>query len=115
MKEHGRRIKNMLPFKAWLKLLLIEMVSFVVMWPNAFPSKSGILQEYLPREIVLGMTLDFAKYCHLPFGTYVKAHDHPDKTNDLNPRTTPSIAMGPTGNSQGTYKFYSLITGKKIK
>lgn len=110
MKEHGHGIKNTLPFQAWPKLLLIEMVSFVVMWLNAFPSKSGILQEYSPREIVLCTKLDFAKHCHLPFGTCIQVHNNPDKTNDLNPRTTPSIAMGPTGNSH-----YSLMTGKKIK
>jgi hypothetical protein len=30
-------------------------------------------------------------------------------------RLTPSIVLGPTGNLQGTYKFFSLIMGKKIK
>jgi hypothetical protein len=28
---------------------------------------------------------------------------------------TPVIVLGPTGNLQGTYKFYNLVTGKKIK
>jgi hypothetical protein len=30
-------------------------------------------------------------------------------------RSTPAIVLGPTGNQQGTYKFLSLTTGKKIK
>jgi hypothetical protein len=30
-------------------------------------------------------------------------------------RPTPAIVLGPTGNQQGTYKFLSLMTGKKIK
>jgi hypothetical protein len=36
-------------------------------------------------------------------------------TNDSNPRTMPAIALEPTGNAQGTYKFLSLTTGQKIK
>ena len=51
----------------------------------------------------------------MPFGTYVEAHDDPMVTNDSKPRTTPEIALGPTGNAQGTYKFLSLTTGQKIK
>ena len=30
-------------------------------------------------------------------------------------RSTPAIVLGPMGNLQGTYKFFSLTTGKKIK
>jgi hypothetical protein len=30
-------------------------------------------------------------------------------------RSTPAIVLGPTGNLQSTYKFFSLETGKKIK
>ena len=29
--------------------------------------------------------------------------------------STPAIVLGPTGNLQGTYKFLSLTTGKKVK
>ena len=29
--------------------------------------------------------------------------------------STPAKVLGPTGNLQGTYKFLSLATGKKIK
>jgi hypothetical protein len=115
MKERGRGIKNVLPYKALPKLMLIEMVYFVVMWLNAFPSKSGISEDLSPREIVLRTRLTFDKHCRLPFGAYVEAHDHPDITNDNRPRTTPAISLGPTGNAQGTYKFYNLKTGKKIK
>ena len=33
----------------------------------------------------------------------------------MKPCLTSSIVLGPTGNTQGTYKFMSLMTGKKIK
>ena len=116
IKERGRGIKNILPYKAPPKLILIEMISFVVMWLNAFPTKSGLSEDLSPREIVMRTKLTFDKHCRVPlFGAYVETHDHPDKTNDSRPRTTPAIALGPTGNAQGTYKFYNLKTGKKIK
>ncbi|KAL7485324.1 hypothetical protein ACHAW6_010934 [Cyclotella cf. meneghiniana] len=115
IKERGRGVKSVMPFKAMPKLMLIEMISFVVIWLNTFPLQSGISQEYSPWEMVLRTKLTFEKHCKLPFGEYVEANDHPAITNDSMPRTTPAISMGPTGNSQGTYKFYSLITGKKIK
>jgi hypothetical protein len=28
---------------------------------------------------------------------------------------TPAIVLGPTGNLQGTYKIFNVLTGKKIK
>ena len=41
-------------------------------------------------------------------------HIDPDITNTLEPRTNWAICMGPTGNLQGSYKFLSLATGKKV-
>jgi hypothetical protein len=35
--------------------------------------------------------------------------------NTMVTHSTPAIVLGPTGNLQGTYKFFSLETGKKIK
>jgi hypothetical protein len=33
----------------------------------------------------------------------------------MSPRSIPSICLGPTGNLQGSYYFFSLVTGKIIK
>ena len=41
-------------------------------------------------------------------------HIDPDIMNTLEPRTNWVICMGPTGNLQGSYKFLSLVTGKKV-
>ncbi len=38
----------------------------------------------------------------------------PDITNTLEPRTKWAIYMGPMGNLQGSYKFLSLTTEKKV-
>jgi hypothetical protein len=53
IKERGRGILNTLPFKKMPQLILIELVYHVVLWLNAFPSRSGISETLSPREIVL--------------------------------------------------------------
>ena len=97
------------------QLILIELIYHAVLWLIAFPSKSGVSQTLSPRVIVLRHRLDFKKHCRAPFGSYCKAHDEPTPTNNMSSRATPSIVLGPTGNLQGTYKFFNLETGKKIK
>ena len=90
-----------------LQLILIELIYHVVLWLNVFPSKSGVSETLSPREIVLPPPLDFVKHCRAPFGSYCKAHNEPAPTNTMVSRATPAIVLGPTGNLQGTYKFFS--------
>jgi hypothetical protein len=115
IKERGRAILNTLPFKKLPLIVLIELIHHVVMWLNAFPSKSGVSSTLSPREIVLKHKLDFKIHCRAQFGEYCEAHDEPSITNSMTPRTSPAIVLGPTGNLQGTYKLFSLNTFKKIK
>ncbi len=42
IKERGRGILNTLPFKKMPLVILIELIYNVVLWLNAFPSRSGI-------------------------------------------------------------------------
>ena len=72
-------------------------------------------RHYLNAKIVYRHKLDFAKHCKSPFGTYCKVHDEPAPTNTMVTRSTPAIVLGPTRNLQGTYKFLSLVTRKKVK
>ena len=115
IKERGRGILNTLPFKKMPRLMLIELVYHVVLWLNAFLAKSGVSKTLSPRKIVYRHKLDLAKHCKSPFGTYCKVHDDPAPTNTMVTHSTPAIVLGPTGILQGTYKFLSLATGKKVK
>ncbi len=115
IKKRGRGILNTLPFKRMPRLMLIELVYHVVLWLNAFPEKSGVSDTLSPREIVYWHKLDFAKHCKLPSGMYCEVHDEPAPTNTMVTRSTPAIVIGPTSNLQGTYKFFSLAMGKKVK
>jgi hypothetical protein len=115
IKERGRGILNTLPFKRMPRLMLIELIYHVVLWLNAFPAKSGVSETLSPHKIVYWYKLDFAKHCRLPFGMYCEVHDEPMPTNSMVTHSTPAIVLGPTVNLQGTYKFFSLATGEKVK
>ncbi len=69
----------------------------------------------LPHEIIYRHKLDFSKHCIAQFGTYCKAHDEPTPTNTIVTCLTLAIVLGLTGNLQGPYKFFNMLTGKKIK
>ena len=115
IKERSRGILNTLPFKKMPQNMLVELIYHVVLWLNAFPTKSGVSETLSPREIVMRHTLDFKKHCKAVFGSYCETHDEPAPTNTMVSRSTPAIVLGLTGNLQGTYKFFNLETGKKIK
>jgi hypothetical protein len=115
IKEQGRGILNTLSFKKMPRLMLIELIYHVVLWLNAFLAKSGVSETLSPCKIVYQHKLDFAKHCRSPFGTYCEVHDEPLPTNTILTRSTPAIVLGPMGNLQGTYKFFSLAMGKKVK
>ena len=115
IKERVRAICSVLPFKILHKLIVTNAVYFAVLWLNAFPVKSGISDKLSPRAIVVRTILSWAKHCKLLFGAYCKVHDEKDPTNDNMPRTHASIALGPTGNFNGSYKFFCLTTGRVLK
>jgi hypothetical protein len=87
----------------------------MVLWLNAFPANSGVSEKLSPRKIVYRHKLDFATHCKSPFRMSCKVRDEPSPTNTIVTHSTPAIVLGPTGNLQGTYKFLSLATRKKVK
>ncbi len=83
---------------------------------DLFPVKSGISKKWSPRELVSQHKLDAKLHCRAPLGSYCEVHVDPEITNtlELEPRTKWAICKGPTGNLQGSYKFLSLATRKKV-
>ena len=61
-----------------------------------------------------GKALDWKKICKLHFGAYAQVHEERNVKNTLEERTQGAICLGPTGNLQGTYNFFSLRSGNKI-
>jgi hypothetical protein len=94
--------------------MIIELITFVTLWLNAFPPSSGISDTFSPRTIMTGTTLDYENHCKLPFGAYVETHEERSRTNTLYELTQGAICLGPISNFQGSYKFLCLNTGRKI-
>jgi hypothetical protein len=89
----------------------IEFIYFIVLWLNAFPVKSRISSTFSPHELLVWWKLDYKKHCLVLPVTYCEVHDEPSPLNTMTPRTHEAIALEPTGNLQGSVKFYSLDTG----
>ncbi len=115
IKEHCSGILCTLPYKALPQQILTHLLHFVVMWLNNFPLAISILSTFSPHELILRNCLNYNKHCHTPFGAYCETHEENSPTNSMALRNIPSTCLGPTGNLQGSYYFFSLITGKIIK
>jgi hypothetical protein len=114
VKERARCTTSILPYNLLPKLMIIELTHFCVMWMNSFLVKSGISEKWSRREIVSRHRLDAKLHFKVPFGVYCEVHVDPDIMNRMEPRTIWGICLGPKGNMQGSYKFLSLTTRKKV-
>jgi hypothetical protein len=115
IKERTRGLLATLPFEHIPWLMKIKFIYFIVLWLNAFPVKSGISPTFSPRELLVWWKLDYKKHCRVLPGTYFEVHNKPSPSNMMIPCTHAAIALGPTGNLQGSVKFYSLNTGWVLK
>jgi hypothetical protein len=115
IKERTRGLVATLPFQHIPWRMKIKFVYFMVLWLNAFPVKNGISAVYSPPELLVRWQMDYSKHCRVLTGAYCEVHDEPSPLNTMTPRTHKAIAMGPTGNLQGTVKFFCLTTGCILK
>ena len=107
-KERCHAIVSTLPFAILPKFIVTNIVYFVVLWLNIFPVQNGVSKVSSPCSIILRNKLTWKRHCKVTFGTYCEMHDKPDPSNDMTPRTHEEIVVGPTGNIQGTYKFFGV-------
>jgi hypothetical protein len=114
-KERARGTISILPYEILSKLMIIELMHFCMMWLISFPVKSRISEKYSLCKLVSRCKLNSKLHCKSPFRAYFEGHTDPDITNTTKPRTRWKICFGPTGNLQGSYKFMSLSTEKKLK
>jgi hypothetical protein len=115
LKERVRGLLTTLPFENLPRRMKIEFIYFMVLWMNAFPVKSGVSDKISPRELRLRWQLNYKKHCRVEPGTYCEVHDEPTPMNTMAPRTHAAIALGQTGNLQGSVKFYCITTGQILK
>ena len=113
--ERGRSIVSVLTFVSLHKQIIVNLVYFIVFWLNGMPAHGGISDRLAPREIVTQCLVDYNKHCQVEFWDYVEAHDNSVVTNDMDNRTMSSIALGPSGNMQGTQKALCLMIDVVLK
>jgi hypothetical protein len=107
-KERTHCTCNSMPIQHYPPRLIIKMVFLSIFWLNAFPHRLGVSQTLSPRTIVTGLHIDYTKHCQVTFGQYVHTREK------HNARTVGALALRPTGNAQGGYYFYSLMSGQRI-
>ena len=112
VKERTRCITSGLPFAYLHQQIVIHLVYFICLWLNAIPADKGISANFYPREIVTQRQVDFKKDARVLFGAYIEASTGAIVTNDQTPRTHGCIALGPSGNLQGSVKCFDIKTGK---
>jgi hypothetical protein len=104
-----------MPFADIPRRMKINFIYFVILWLNAFPVKTRVSSCFLPRELFVQWELDYKKHCRVLPGSYCKVRDKLSPSNTMVPCTHKAIALGPTGNMQGSVKFYCLKTGQALK
>ena len=117
IKVRDRSTISGLLYKHYRPMILKKaLVSDAVSWLNTFPEADGVSATISPQTILNAITPDYAIHCRVAIGAYCEVHNENDPSDTEKLRTSPAIAMNPTSNLQGSYRFLvSLATRKCIK
>ncbi len=66
-----------------------------------------------PKQIMSGKVVQY-KFCAMGFGRYCQIHEEDKPRNCMVARTQGAILLGPSGNTQGGHKYFTLTTGKVV-
>ena len=83
--------------------MVFELVSLVIFWLNVLPPSTYVGGNLILRQILTGLTIDYAKHFHLQFGEY--AQFNKARENTMQEQNSRDISLRPTGNAQGAYSF----------
>ena len=112
MKETMRATAHGLPYRHLPKLMIAELVAMATRCLNRFPKDDGVSEHMSPHSIITGCArMDYNKLL-LEFGSYVQLLDQ--SVNTICSRTISAIALNPTGDDTGTYRFMSLKMGQVL-
>ena len=111
VKERCRCIDAGLPFTVPLRIARYE-IYFVISRINSVPRKSGGVTS--ASEKFKGVKLDFNRDVRLGFGDYVQCVNNTGRKNTPAARTVGCIALCPTNNLTGAWKFYAMDSARVI-
>ena len=94
--------------------MVIHLVYNVTVFVNTVPGSLGVSERHSPREIVTQRTFDFEWDCKVQLGAYVQASIDDIVTETMKLRMHGCIALGTSGNWQGSTMCFDLDTGKVV-
>ena len=96
--------------------MMVGLMGYIMAMKNAFSTKVSVSTTMSPATTVDGQQPLDAPKLTLPFGAHIHLNvDTNNPTSTMKQRTVPSICHGTSGNTQGTYRFMSLHTGRKLR
>ena len=114
IKKRAQALLSSFLFKNISGRIIIELIRFVGIWFNQDPSYNGVSYVYYPQNIIMGQYLAYDKHCKFRFGSYVETNDGYEINDNTEKRTVSGICLGTTRNFQGSYKIFSLKTGRVV-
>ena len=99
--------------KSFPKKVIQGVMRYATFFTNALPAPSGISKTLSPAAMMNDYFLDYSKHCRLQFMQYVLIHN--ESKNNLNPRVSHALNLGPTGDAQGNHLFLNIETNKIVK
>ena len=91
-------------------MLVILLIGAVLFWLNCIPTK---FTNYSPARIMMDRVIDYKVHCKHQFGEFVQVVTNTTNLVEV-PRTIDALAAYPTGNQQGTWRYFNIATGKPI-
>ena len=111
VKEGARSMRFTIPmFRKIPRMLVILLIGAVLFWLNCIPTK---FTNYSPARIMKDRVIDYKIHCKHQFGEYVQVVMKSTSLIEVE-RTVDALAAYPTGNEQGTWRYYNITTGKPI-
>ena len=112
MKERIRCILNTPPYPRVPRLMVTTAAEIANAMLNDVPDFDGVSSTISPATIITGRPPTNVAYLCLDFGDYIHLTVETLPYNSMKPCTIPCIALRPTLNSQGSYYFMDLHTGR---
>jgi hypothetical protein len=103
-----------MPYARIPQLLTIYIFFGVVKMLNYFPTKGSVSDKISPMTMMSGEILNYKMHLSLQIGQYCQVHKEDTPRNSQVAQMKGAIALGPSGNLQGGFRFMALDTGKKI-
>lgn len=112
LEERARCYYAMVPYDSLPRQMVVELMKTVAFYVNSFVWLKGVLLILSPLTIAEGAALDFNLHFRVICGEFVQIYE--GTSNDMVPRTIDAIALGPSGNSQGGIRYFSLLAGRVL-